>query len=223
MLGIALQHHQAGRLPEAESAYRRILLTDSHNVDALHFLGVIAYQRAEHGKAEELISRALQLKDSNAPAHNNLGNALAAQGKLKQAVASFLSALALDPDYVDALVNLGSAFRAQGKPDKAIECYERALSLAPGSTTATAGLQAAIEDKRRLGDIAGGQNALSVADTESPSAHLSAGNAYKDEGRLDEAVGSYQEALSIDPDFSPGPGEIDRGRKLLQESAGDRS
>jgi predicted O-linked N-acetylglucosamine transferase (SPINDLY family) len=202
-LGIALQHHQAGRLPEAESVYRQILLADSHNVDALHFLGVIAYQRAEHKKAEELISRALQLKDSNAPAHNNLGNALAAQGKLKQAVASFLSALALDPHYVDALVNLGSAFRAQGEPDKAIECYERALSLAPGSTTATAGLRGAIEDKRTLGDVAGGEKALSVADAESPSAHLSAGNAYKDEGRLEEAVASYQKALSINPDFSP--------------------
>lgn len=203
ILGIALQHHQAERLPEAESAYRQILLGDSHNVDALHFLGVIAYQRAEHKKAEDLISRALQLRDSNAPAHNNLGNALAAQGKLKQAVASFLSALALDPDYVDALVNLGSAFRAQGKSDKAIECFERALSLAPGSTAATAGLRGAIDDKRRISDVAGGENAPSFADTDSPGAYLGAGNAHKDEGRLEEAVASYQKALSIDPDFSP--------------------
>jgi len=202
MLGAALRHHQAGRLPEAESVYRQILLSDAQNVDALHFLGVIAYQRGETAKAEELISRALQLNDSNAPAHNNLGNALAAQGKLKQAVASFLSALALAPDYVDALVNLGSALRAQGKLDKAVECYERALSLAPNSTGATAGLRDALEDRRRLGDAAGGEKPSLVSDPESPDTYLSAGNTYKDQGRLDEAAASYRRAISIDPDFS---------------------
>jgi len=201
-LAVALRHHQAGRLPEAESAYRQILRVDEQNVDALHFLGVVAYQRGEHGKAEELISRALQLKDSNAPAHNNLGNALAAQGKLKQAVASFLNALAIDPDYVDALVNLGSAFRTQGKRDKAVECYERALSLAPGSTAATVGLRGALEDQERPGRAVGDGESPPVPDVESPGTYLNAGNAYKDEGRLDEAVASYRRALSIDPEFS---------------------
>lgn len=200
-LGLALQHHQAGRLSEAEAAYREILLTDAQNVDALHFLGVIAYQRGEHGQAEELISRALQLNKSNTPAHNNLGNALAAQGKLSQAIASFLNALALDPGYVDALVNLGSAFRAQGKLDKAIESYKRALALGPGSPAAQLGLRSALEDQdNRRGTVH--HEVAPARETDSPVAHLNAGNAHKDRGRLDEAVASYEKALSLDPDFS---------------------
>src|SRR2546426_5394335 len=82
-LGAALQHHQAGRLSEAEAAYGEILSIDPDNIDALHFLGVISHQRGEHGRAAELISRALSRNPSNPPAHNNLGNALGAQGKLR--------------------------------------------------------------------------------------------------------------------------------------------
>src|SRR5260370_41124834 len=70
MLDAGLQHHREGRLPQAESVYRRLLQLNPKNVDALHFLGVAAYQRGEHEEAEDLISKALQLNDSNAPAHN---------------------------------------------------------------------------------------------------------------------------------------------------------
>src|SRR5712691_3070067 len=82
----ALQHHQAGRLSEAEAAYRGVLAVDSENTDALHFLGVIAYQRGKHEQAAEWISRALALNESNAPAHNNLGNAFEAQGRSDEAM-----------------------------------------------------------------------------------------------------------------------------------------
>ncbi|TMG75140.1 MAG: tetratricopeptide repeat protein, partial [Betaproteobacteria bacterium] len=94
-LDIALQSHRAGRLSEAEAAYSEVLSVDPENIDALHFLGVIAYQRGEHGRAEELISRALSRNTSNAPAHSNLGNALGAQGKLDAAIACYQQALAL--------------------------------------------------------------------------------------------------------------------------------
>src|SRR5690349_16827449 len=43
----ALAHHRAGRLAEAETLYRRVLAADPHDIDASHFLGVIAYQRGD--------------------------------------------------------------------------------------------------------------------------------------------------------------------------------
>ena len=45
---VALAHHQAGRLDGAEAAYRAILANDPDNIDAVHFLGVLAYQRGKH-------------------------------------------------------------------------------------------------------------------------------------------------------------------------------
>src|SRR5260221_2874558 len=149
-LDAALQHHQAGRLPEAEAAYREMLAVDPENSDALHFLGVISHQRGEHERAAELISRALSRNPSNAPAHNNLGNALGAQGKLNEAVVAYLNALALDPDYVDALVNLGAALRAQGRPDRALACYRRAPALAPACAAVCAGGHAPLQERNDI-------------------------------------------------------------------------
>ena len=45
-LAIAIQHHQAGRLPAAEQIYRQILAADPKQPDAWHLLGVLAHQAA---------------------------------------------------------------------------------------------------------------------------------------------------------------------------------
>ncbi len=202
-LDAALQHHQAGRLSEAEAAYRGMLAVDPDNIDALHFLGVISHQRGEHERAAELISRALSRNPSNAPAHNNLGNTLGAQGKLNEAVVSYLNALALEPDYVDALVNLGAALRAQGRLDRALACYKRALALAPNAPAARSGLEDVLKAENNVGKAAAHDDRAPTLAPESCEWHFDQGNSYKDHSQWDEAVASYEKALSLNPDFSP--------------------
>src|SRR5687767_15466937 len=46
-----LMHHRAGRLAEADALYREALADDPENIDALHFRGVVAYQRGAHSQA----------------------------------------------------------------------------------------------------------------------------------------------------------------------------
>src|SRR6266545_4977195 len=130
-LDTAVQSHRAGRLSEAEAAYSEVLAVDPENIDALHFLGVIAYQRGEHGRAEELISRALSRNASNAPAYSNLGNALGAQGKLDAAIVCYQKALALKPDFAEAFCSLGNVLRNQDRLDEALDCLNKALALKP--------------------------------------------------------------------------------------------
>jgi Tfp pilus assembly protein PilF len=57
LFAIAIQDHQAGRLPQAEQNYRRILEQDPQHVDALHLMGVIAHQVGRHDLAIEWIGR----------------------------------------------------------------------------------------------------------------------------------------------------------------------
>jgi len=47
-LRIARQHHKAGQLAQAETLYRQILQQQPNHPDALHLLGVIAYQAGRH-------------------------------------------------------------------------------------------------------------------------------------------------------------------------------
>ena len=58
-LQLARQHHQAGRLPLAEQIYRRILSEHRDHPEALHLLGVIAFQAGRPDTAIQLIQRAI--------------------------------------------------------------------------------------------------------------------------------------------------------------------
>src|ERR1700719_3597112 len=72
----ALAHHQAGRLPQAEACYRKILAAEPANVNALHLLGVLARQVGQPRAAVDLIAKAVALNDRVPELHSNLGNAL---------------------------------------------------------------------------------------------------------------------------------------------------
>jgi predicted O-linked N-acetylglucosamine transferase (SPINDLY family) len=149
---LGLQHHGAGRLNEAEALYRQALAQDPENIDALHFLGVVALQRGAHSQAVELIAKALSRNAANAPAHNNLGLALAALDRKAEAVSAYLAALALQPDYADALANLRSAVEKfhhrdalwvlgethsrRNELDEAAACMERILANDPADANA---------------------------------------------------------------------------------------
>ncbi len=105
-LAIAIQHHNAGRLQAAEQTYRQILAVEPDHAEALHLLGVIAYQLGKHQVAIECIGRAIGLKGTNAAFHSNLGAAFKEQGKLEEAIACYRRALELKPDYAEAHNNL---------------------------------------------------------------------------------------------------------------------
>jgi len=50
-LEAGIKHQQAGRLADAEECYRHVLAAQPDNADALHLLGVIAYQVRRHDAA----------------------------------------------------------------------------------------------------------------------------------------------------------------------------
>ena len=186
---------------------------DPENIDALHFLGVVAYQRKEHEQAARLISKALSLNASNAPAHNNLGNVFVAQGSLREAVASFLAALALDPNYVEAYINVAATFRAQGKLDRAVACYRQALSLAPDAPAALAGLESVLKEREKAEESGIRSRITSVVETGPVAARMSEGAAFLARGEPDKAVGSFHSALSLAPDLPDAHFEIGNAYK----------
>ena len=145
----ALQHHTAGRLPEAERIYRQILQADPRQPVALHFLGVIAHQVGKNEVAVDLIMKALAIRPNEAEAHNNLGAALKELGRLDEAVASYHKALEIQPGLAAAHSNLGVALLGQGKLDEAAASYQKALAIKPDYADALVNLCEVFEKTNR--------------------------------------------------------------------------
>jgi protein O-GlcNAc transferase len=128
---LALQHHQAGRLAEAESIYRQILARQPDHAEALHLLGVMAHQARQYQKAVELINRAIAINPRESTYQNNLGNTLKEKGQLEEAGAAYHEALRLNPNYAVAHSNLGNVLLDQGRLDEAIAEFRIALKQRP--------------------------------------------------------------------------------------------
>jgi Flp pilus assembly protein TadD len=197
-----LEHHQAGRLDQADAVYRAVLAAEPDNVDALHFSGVIAYQRGDARAAAALIAAALARNPANAPAHNNLGNALAAQGDLQHAVDCYREAARLAPGYVDAHVNLGAKLKMQGLLDEAAAAYRDALALAPAHATALSNLGAIMNEQARPQEALELCQRAAAAKPDLAEAHNNLGNALQSLGQREAAEAGFRRALQLKPDMA---------------------
>jgi protein O-GlcNAc transferase len=201
-LAIAVEHHQVGRLPEAETIYRQILAADPNHHDAWHLLGLIACQAGKYQAGVECIQRALAFRPNWAEAHYNLGNAWRDQGKLDEAMACYQRAVQRKPDLAEAHNNLGLAWRKRGDLDEAAACYQRALQLKPDFAEVQNNLGNVFFDQSKPHEArACYQRALQLK-PDYADAHNNLGNVFKDQGKPDEAVACYMRALELKPDYA---------------------
>ena len=132
LFALAVQHHQAGRLSQAEGLYKQVLAWDSDHAESLHLLGTIAHQDGRHEVAIDLIRRAIALDARSPQFHYNIGLAFAALGRMDAAIRHNGLAIELRSDYADAHNNLAAALRTKGQLSEAVRHYRRALALKPG-------------------------------------------------------------------------------------------
>jgi len=160
---LALQHHQSGRLHEAEQLYRQIVDELPDHAGALHYLGVLEHQQGRNEIAIGLIRRAIALNPNLPEAHNNLGLALKANGQPGQAIAAYQRAIALRPDYPTALDNLAIALQSKGELADAIDTYRKSLAVRPSNVQSLMSLGDCLWGARKLDEaIAAYQQAIAL-------------------------------------------------------------
>jgi tetratricopeptide (TPR) repeat protein len=198
-LQIALQHHQSGRLSEAESIYRQILAVRPNHHDSLHLLGTLRHS-AGHADGVTLIRQAIALKPDFPQALSNLGEALRSQGQLDEAIACFRRALVMWPNFPAALGNLGLALTMAGQYEQAVQALRQAVKLEPNFADAWANLGSALaEIKERSEAIVCFRRAITLRPNSSDF-YNNLGVLLRGEGLVEEAISSYRRAISIRPD-----------------------
>lgn len=207
-LALALDHHLAGRLAEAQELYHRILDAEPDQPDALHFLGVLAGQVGEHALGLQLIGRALAQRPEAADMHANIGNVWRAAARPEEAAASYRRAVALHPGFAEAWTDLGNALHHAGDTPAAIAALERAVAAAPDLDVARERLGALLHERGRLLVEAGlGVESLPALARAAALLPLDAdvaylhGNALFALGLREDSLAAYRNALAITPDF----------------------
>ncbi len=137
----------------------------------------------------------------SAAGYNNLGNALAKQGRIDQAVEAYQQALQLEPTYGVAHYNLGNLFEPQGKLNESMHHFQEAVRILPDFAEAHNNLGNLLAKRDELeGAIQHFRQALELSPGRS-GIYLNLANALARQGHLDEAIGHFRKALKIKPDF----------------------
>src|SRR5882724_6925914 len=150
LLTAGLNLHLAGRLPEAEVWYRRVLGAQPDHADALNLLGVVADQTGRHDLAVELIGKAIEQNRENPSYFFNLGNVYNGRGKYEEAVAAYRRAINIKPDYAKAHYNLGIVLNELGRRDEAVAAYRCAIAVNPNYAEAHSNLAVALKKLGKL-------------------------------------------------------------------------
>lgn len=103
----AMELTQAGRLEEAEAAYKEVLALDPSVVEARYNLGTIYLGREDFAAAEGEFRKLVELKPDMVEAYPALSQACAKQGHDEQALEAMVRGVALRPDDARMQLNLG--------------------------------------------------------------------------------------------------------------------
>jgi len=92
-LQAGMQHHDAGRLAQAEAIYHEVLAAAPGRPEALALLGAIASAGARYDEAIDLLGRAIRANPAVPNFHHQLALALEARGRRDEALAAHRSAV----------------------------------------------------------------------------------------------------------------------------------
>lgn len=173
-------HHKAGDLVMAEAAYKEVLRLIPTQPDALHMLGVAAFQQDRFEESERLLAAAIRRIPKSALAHYNYGNALRKLGRFEDAVNAFTKAFELDPSNITCLEQLGNIHKELNQFAKAHEYYDQLLALDPANAIGRSNKAIALLTEGRLAE---------------------AWELY--ESRLDQQLGNSHHMLETLPRFAP--------------------
>jgi protein O-GlcNAc transferase len=199
LLERALAHQRAGRVKEAESAYRQLISRNPRHQQALFYLSVLFLESGRFEEASRYLERLLATEPHEPVALTNLGEAYRRQGKLDLAAAAFERILEMDPDFPEARQNLGITLMDGGKPKEALPHLERAVALRPDNARFHVSLAWVLAALGRTEDsLAHARRAVELAPGHAPG-HVQLANAENDLGDRAGAIASYRRALELDP------------------------
>jgi predicted O-linked N-acetylglucosamine transferase (SPINDLY family) len=196
---LALQHHQARRLDQAEAIYRRLLQAHPDQPDALHYLGVLLHQRGQSAEACRLLEQAIALRPQMPHFYCNAVPALLAVKRYDDAIRACERALSLKPQYGEALYMLGLAWRYKGDFEKALEFYRKAVEAKPDHAEAWNALGMRLRDKGELAEALSCYNRALSINPSFADAHNNVGLVLRDLGSLDDALAAHQRASELLP------------------------
>ena len=198
-LDLARRQHQAGNLVLADRTYRDILRAVPDHYPAVHYLGIVLYQRGNLPEALGLLTRAVKIAPKDAHCWSNYAAMLAESGRADDAMKAWRRALKLNPALADAYSSMGNVEWTRGRIKQAEELCRKAIAIDPRHTDALLNLGNALASQRKFEDAIKCWRKAVKINPRFSKAWNNWGNALRDMGRVAESAEKCAKALECDP------------------------
>ena len=203
LLSEAVSLHSSGAIGRAEPIYNSILKLQRNHPEALHFLGILSYQRGDQDKGIRFIKRALMVQPDFPDAINTLAGIYLHDGDTKQALSLLQRTLALHKNFIAGLQTLANVYIRLRDYAGAAATYQRLDALDPGNEGVLSDWAATLLTLGRYveaEDIFGRVLELDPADMDT---RCFLAQAIKSQGRFAEALAILDNILSENPEYVP--------------------
>jgi predicted Zn-dependent protease len=219
---------KAGRLEDAEGAFREVLRTANQVAFAHHNLGVVLHSQGRQADALSEFRTAVRLDSTYGPSHLMAGTTLLALKRPREALAALQTARRLMPSDIAVSARLAEAYEQLGDAPRLVDELRRTRTLAPedpefayrlgraylalaewsvarlrrGSPVSARVQQMSARTYIQQGQTAQAIQALQAAasaDPTLPEVHLALGELYLRGNQLDAAAAAAARELEISP------------------------
>jgi tetratricopeptide (TPR) repeat protein len=218
-----VQYHRSGQLARAAQLYQQALAIDPGHADALHLLGVVAFQQGDLARAADLIGRAVARRPDVPAFHANLAEVYRAGGQLERAADCCRTALALRPDFAAAANNLGLILLAQGKPADAAGWFRTALQSSPGEAMIHNNLGNALRLQGEPDEALAHFRRAVELNPDLAEAHSNLGQLLLERHQPEAALSHCREAVRLRPSFPEAHNNLGNGLRDLGQLAEARA
>ena len=199
----ALALEQAGRIPEAEAAWRALLNAQPNDWDAYAHLGLLAARQQNFREAVALDRKALSLHPDMPTLRINLGLAQFKAGDLHGAIQTFTPVLRSTPPSSPMALRLtaliGLAHYGVGEYAASVPYLKKAAAGDPGNLELRMTLAHSCLWSRQYQCVLDTYREILALNAESAEADMLAGEAYDELSNSAGALQEFQAAVKADP------------------------
>ena len=181
---------------EAIANYEKAVALDADLTEVFTPLGILYFQTGEIAKAENYLTKSLAVSADNAETQYFLGLIRLQQNRLDEAAAALRRSLQIAPDNPEAHYYLGEVLTAQNQIQKAMDEYRTATAANPKYAEAFAALGAANVEQKNYAATAEAYKKAVTLKNDNWQWHADLADAYRLDGKLNEAIGEYRIAAS---------------------------
>jgi Tfp pilus assembly protein PilF len=128
-----VRHLNASRYRKAEDAFKKVLIEDENNIDALRFMGILAFKSGNHDIAEAMLTKALKLDPTYTLVWANLAQVFSVTAQLDKAKKSFKNILDMEPKNGLIWAEYGTVLTKLANYKEGRDAYLKALEFKPDS------------------------------------------------------------------------------------------